>query len=172
MNAVEDSAEVTVRAATGDLQPVVERLAQLERHDLSEFRGTGPYADGRFHVGELPLFFTGPGRAAHLIHHGSRLAGFALTRRLDAATSLSAFFVVRALRRRRVGHRAALELLRRQPGPWAIAFQEDNPAAAPFWRKVATAAVGPAWHEERRPVLGHPELPPDVWLLFDTSGQR
>ncbi|RCV48774.1 GNAT family N-acetyltransferase [Marinitenerispora sediminis] len=151
---------------------MIERLAQLERHDLSEFRGTLPGPDGRYPFERLPLFFDEPGRRAYLVRHGSAPVGFALTRPLpDGATSIGAFFVVRALRRQGAGLAAALELLRRQAGAWAIAFQEENAGAARFWRRVATAAVGSAWREERRPVPGRPELPPDTWLLLATSGR-
>jgi predicted acetyltransferase len=160
---------VSVRLVTEDSRPVIERLAQLERHDLSEFRGYTPGADGMFAFDQLPLFFSEPDRRAYVIHYGTTLAGFTLTRGLpDGATSISAFFIVRALRRQAVGHQAALELLRLRPGPWAIAFQEQNAGAARFWRQLATAAVGSQWSEEQRPVPGKPWLPPDSWLLLDT----
>ncbi|MEV0412833.1 GNAT family N-acetyltransferase [Streptomyces sp. NPDC050448] len=165
---------LTLRAVTAELRPVVERLAQLYRHDMSEFLGHLPAADGTFGFGRLPLFFGGPGRQALLIQYGATPAGFVLTRETDeGATSISAFFVVRALRRRGVGRQAALELLRSQPGRWAIAFQEPNTGAARFWREVATEAVGPdAWHEEKRPV---PEpaagtVPQDNWIFLNTVG--
>ena len=79
--------------------------------------------------------------------------------------------MVRALRRKGVGHRAAREMLRLHPGPWAIAFQEENPKAARFWRQLATDAVGTAWREERRPVPppAPSHLPDDVWILLDTT---
>jgi len=60
-----------------------------------------------------------------------------------------------------------LDLLGRFRGRWEIAFQENNPAAALFWRAVATAAAGTAWAEELRPIPNKPESPPDVWLLLD-----
>ena len=147
---------------------IVERLAQLERHDLSEFRGTLPNADGTYEIPWLPLFFEDPERRAYLIHFEGALAGFALTRPLEGeATSITAFFIVRALRRMGVGHHAALKLLRQQPGRWGIAFQEANPGAARFWRRVATDAVGSDWVEEPRPVPGMPDSPPDIWIFLD-----
>ncbi|ADB30606.1 GCN5-related N-acetyltransferase [Kribbella flavida DSM 17836] len=164
---------VTVQEVGEEQRAVVERLGQLERHDLSEFRGYTPDADGIFCYERLPLFFSDPERRVYLIHHGATLAGFATTRPLpDGSTSIGAFFVVRALRRRTVGHRAALELLHHRPGRWSIAFQEENPGAARFWRRLATAAVGPAWTEEQRPVPGHPDHTPDTWLLLDTGAPR
>jgi predicted acetyltransferase len=170
-----DSLPVTVRTVGEDARPVIERLAQLYRHDLSEFLGYTPGPDGVFAIPWLASFFSEPDRRAYLIHHGPTLAGFALTRGLPhGATSLSAFFIVRALRRHGVGRRAAQMLLGLQPGPWAIAFQENNQGAARFWRQVATAVAGSAWREEQRPVppTAPAGLPPDTWLLLDTTLPR
>ncbi|MFK0258525.1 GNAT family N-acetyltransferase [Streptomyces sp. NPDC090445] len=176
MSSTTDStAPVTLRPAGAEHRPVVEQLAQLYRHDLSEFLGHLPAADGRFGFGSLPLFFDEPGREALLIRYGPAPAGFVLTRPLpEGATSISAFFVVRALRRRGVGRQAALQLLRSRPGAWAIAFQEANAGAARFWRGIATAAVGPAWHEETRPVPppAPANLPDDHWILLNTAADR
>ncbi|HEX6335870.1 MAG TPA: GNAT family N-acetyltransferase [Jiangellaceae bacterium] len=170
MNATSGLAPVMVREVGEESRAIVERLAQLERHDLSEFRGTVPNADGVYEIRWLPSFFEDPERRAYLIECDGALAGFALTRPLDGgATSLTAFFVVRALRRRGVGHRAALDLLRQRPGKWGIAFQEENPSAARFWRRVATDAVGSDWVEEPRPVPDKPDLPPDIWVFLDSS---
>ena len=58
-------------------------------------------------------------------------------------------------------------MLTRHPGPWAVAFQDANPAAVHFWRRVATEVAGDAWTEERRAVAGRPDLPPDVGISCD-----
>jgi predicted acetyltransferase len=76
------------------------------------------------------------------------------------------FFVVRAARRQRVGYRAAVELLHLHPGRWAIPFQEENPGAARFWRRLASEIAGSGWREERRPVPEKPQIPPDSWLFL------
>ncbi|MDK1476782.1 GNAT family N-acetyltransferase [Streptomyces sp. 549] len=173
---------VTLHPATGQhARRTVENLAQLYRHDLSEFTGQLPAADGTFRFGPLPSFFDAPDRRAYLIRAADQLAGFALTRRMDERvgpdgdqrTSLSAFFVVRALRGHGVGRRAALYLLSGRPGPWGIAYQEANPGAARFWRQVAADAAGTAWHAERRPSpSGAAGAAPDVWLLLDTANRH
>jgi len=164
---------VTIEVAGNELRPVIERLAQLERHDLSEFRGSMPDENGLFAYTRLPLFFGEPGYRAFVIRHGGDIAGFALTRvrAEDGATSIVSFFVVRALRRSGVGYRAALALLAERPGPWAIAYQEVNQGAARFWRRVVTAAVGSAWREVRVPVPAPApaDLPPDIWLHLDVE---
>jgi predicted acetyltransferase len=161
---------VTVREVGEERRALIERLGQLERHDLSEFRGYVPDADGVFEFDRLPLFFTEPDRHVYLIQHGTTPAGFATTRPLpDGSTSIGGFFVVRGLRKQKVGHRAALALLRQRPGRWSIAFQEKNAGAARFWRRLATTAVGSDWKEELRAVPDKPHLTPDTWILLDTS---
>lgn len=163
-------AAVTLREVGEEAREVVERLWQLDQHDMSEFWGGMPGPDGLYDSGRLDLAFSDPERRIYLIHYGGDLAGFTTTRPLpDGATSIVGFFVVRAVRRRSVGRRAALALLRQRPGRWAIAFQKANAGAARFWRRVATEAVGTDWREERRPVPGKPQLPPDHWVLLDTS---
>jgi predicted acetyltransferase len=146
-----------------------ERLWQLYRHDLSEFRGSMPDDEGMFKPGRFPSFFEDPDRCGYLIYGGEALAGFALIRGLAAEPRVvGEFFVVRAARRQRVGYEAASELLRLHPGRWEIAFQEENPGAARFWRRVATDVAGVAVKEERRPISGKPEITPDTWLLLST----
>jgi hypothetical protein len=69
-----------------------------------------------------------------------------------------------------VGRTAALRTLTRHGGRWEVAFQEENPGAARFWRRIAEDAVaelGADTREERRPVPGRPEVPPDTWIVLD-----
>ena len=80
------------------------------------------------------------------------------------------FFVVRALRRRGIGHEVIRRVLADQPGPWVIGFQDDNPGAREFWTAVATEAVGDAWTLEHHPVPGLPHLPPDSFIGFTVPG--
>ena len=152
-----------VRMSDAD-RPVAERLWQLYQHDMSEFRGSFPSADGLFKAGRLPSFFSDPERCGYLVRSASGVAGFVYVRGvLTEPRVMGEFFVVRA----GVGREAALAALRLHPGRWEIPFQEENPGAAAFWRRVATDLAGPAWSEERRPVLDKPHVPPDVWLMLD-----
>lgn len=145
---------------------LVERLWQLYSHDLSQFRGTHPDATGLFRAGRLPRYLDDPDRAVHVVVHEDRPAGFAMVRDVAGGGHvLGEFFVVRAARRLGVGREAALTVLRAHPGRWELAFQEENVAAARFWRRVATEA-GPH-REERRPVPEKPDVPPDTWLVLD-----
>jgi predicted acetyltransferase len=148
-------------------RPVVERLWQLYRHDLSEFRGSLPEVDGAFPTRSLSPFLEGdPDRRAHLFLRDGPV-GFALVSRTSSGARLmSEFFVVRAARRQGVGRAAVDALLALYPGAWEIPFQEENPAAARFWRHIAAEVARNGVHEERRPVPGKPQIPPDVWLSF------
>ncbi|MDO0929136.1 GNAT family N-acetyltransferase [Streptomyces sp. TG1A-8] len=159
--------DVSVRPATPEDRPAVERLWLMFRHDLSEFRGVLPAADGTFRNDRVGCAFAGPGWAPYLLTLGERPAGLAFVRGLDGpARVLNSFFVARGARRRGIGLRCAREVLVRHPGPWEIAFQHDNPAAVRFWPRVARELAGDAWTREQRPVPGRPELPPDVWISF------
>ena len=159
----------TLELVTPPLRPVVEALWQLYRHDLSEFRVMLPQADGRFTDGHLPAYLDDPDgdRCGYLVLLDGAPAGFVLLRGLRSEPRvLSEFFVVRAARRHGVGYAAATEVMRRYPGCWEVAFQEENPRAARFWRYLAAdLAAGPVT-EERRPVPDKPHLPPDTWLFL------
>lgn len=142
---------VSLRPAGDSLRPVIERLAQLEQHDMSDLAGYLPGPDGLFDVPRLARFFTQPDHDALLIYAGDAVAGFGLTRPFDdGSTFIHSFFVVRALRRQGVGLAAAVELLTSRRGRWSIAFLEANAAAARFWRQVATEVAGESWTEDRR----------------------
>lgn len=48
--------------------------------------------------------------------------------------------------------------------------------AAHFWRRVAgelaTELAGGEWTEEHRPVPDRPDLPPDLWISFNTRADE
>ncbi len=163
------SPPVSVRPVSGTERPILDRLWLMFRHDLSEFRSVLPNPDGTFRSDRMSAGLQEPGWAAYLFWSADRPVGLALVRALDEPVRvLNAFFVVRGLRRAGVGTDACREVLARHPGPWAIAFQDDNLAAVRFWRRLATAVAGPEWTEERRPVPGQADVPPDVWISFST----
>jgi predicted acetyltransferase len=167
--------ELTLRPVTDETRSVLERLWQLYRHDLSEFRGqhlpngfrgTLPDGEGAFAVRSLlPFAGDDPDRAAYLFWSGPSPVGFALVSGVAAGPRLmSEFFVVRGLRGHGIARAAARELFALHPGAWEIPFQEANIAAARFWRRLAASVCDDGVREERRPVPGKPEVPPDVWL--------
>jgi predicted acetyltransferase len=149
---------------------VLERLWQLYKHDLSEFRDSHPTAEGLFVTRRGLETIMDDGRhEALLVFHGERLAGFAIIGgRGDETRDVSEFFILRSQRRQHVGARVAASLLDRHHGEWRIAFQEANAAAAAFWRRVAHDAARGEVRESRRPVPERPEIAPDVWLSFST----
>ncbi|MEV0280532.1 GNAT family N-acetyltransferase [Streptomyces sp. NPDC050610] len=165
--------DVTIRRAGVADRPAVERLWLMFRHDLSEFDGLLPGADGTFpRNGWLDKAFCDPDWAPYLLTSGGSPAGFAFVRSLDAPTRvLNTFFVARGARRTGIGLRAVQEIVARHPGAWEVAFQDANVAAVRFWRRVATQIAGDAWSEQRRPIPGRPELTPDVWISFSVLGE-
>ncbi|MCB5911489.1 GNAT family N-acetyltransferase [Streptomyces pinistramenti] len=164
--------DVSVRRANAADRPVLERLWLMFRHDLSEFRGQLPYPDGTFRSDRVDDAFTGADWAPYLLTSGESPVGLAFVRSLTGPTRvLNSFFVVRGARRTGIGLRAARMVVAEHPGPWEIAFQDDNVTAVRFWRRVATEIAGDAWTEERRPVPGRPDLPPDVWVSFNVPAR-
>lgn len=152
---------VALRAAGAAHRTLVERLVQLEQHDLSALTGDLPDDDGLFPVA-LDRFFTDPGCAAYLIDDDGAPIGFALVRPVEGTAFVHSFFVVRSLRRRGVGAEAAAQLLATDAGSWTIAFLERYDAAARFWRDVV-ARTGCPWTEEQRELAGETF----VWLTLE-----
>jgi predicted acetyltransferase len=160
-----------LRPLTESDLPVIERLWQLYSHDMSAVRGTMPDTEGLYKPGRLPSYFDDPDRCGYLISFQDAPAGFAFVIGLLAgARRVGDFFVVRAVRRQRVGYRAARELITRYPGRWEIGFQGENTGAPEFWRRVASDTVGTAWHEELRPVPDKPHIPHDHYIVFESPG--
>ena len=160
---------VTLRPVeAADLQ-LVKRLWQLYRHDLSEFRGMLPDDTGLFTPGRLPSYLNNPDSCGYILYRDTGPVGFAFLSGLRIRPlRVSEFFVVRAVRRLGIGRDAARQLFARHPGNWEVAFQEENPGAAHFWRRFAAEICPAGYHEERRAVPGKPHVPPDIWLLLTT----
>jgi predicted acetyltransferase len=171
-NSANSEHDLTVRPAAPTDRPTVERLWLLFRHDLSEFGGQLPNPDGTFRSERLEAAFSGSEDwAAYLISLGARPVGFAFVRALTQPTRvLNSFFVVRGVRRSGIGLRAVRHVVARHPGRWTVAFQDDNPAAVRFWRRVGDALAPGEWKEERRPVPERAGLAPDVWISFRCPG--
>ena len=150
--------------------PVIERLWQLYQHDLSEFRHSSPDVEGMF-AGRIASYAGAvPGhRLAYVARLGDLPCGFALVRGLGGEQRvMGEFFVTRSARGRGIAASFARQVLERHPGRWAVPFQNENPRAAAFWRRLA-ADVLTQVSEETVPVPGKRHLPPDVWL---TGTQR
>jgi predicted acetyltransferase len=159
--------DVSVRPATADDRPTVDRLWLMFQHDLSGVWGQLPDANGAFRSERVDSAFSAAGWQPYLFERGERPVGFAFVRGLDGPVRvLNSFFVVRGARRSGTGLAAAREVVLRHPGPWEVAFQYDNAPAVRFWRRVATELAADAWSEETRPIPDRPELTPDAWISF------
>ena len=158
---------VVRRFDSGD-RVVMERLYLMFRHDLSEFQGQLPAADGSYRSDRLESALTGdPEWAGYIFHSGEHPIGYCLMRALQQPVRvLNSFFIVRPVRRGGVGMRAVREVLSNHPGPCQVAFQDNNLTAVRFWRRVAEAMSGDAWTEEHRPIPGKPDAPHDTWISF------
>ena len=158
---------VVRRAGEAD-RVVLERLWLMFRHDLSEFQGQLPRADGSYRSERLESVLAGdPDWAGYLFSNAESPVGFAFVRALmQPVRVLNSFFLVRPVRRQGFGLRAVQEVVAQHPGRWDVAFQENNATAVRFWRRVATELSGDAWSEERRPIPGKPDDAPDVWISF------
>ena len=157
-----------LRAAVAgpDQWPVVEQLWQLYQHDLSEFRHSAPGRDGRFAPARLTSYADGErgDRVTYLAWLGEVPCGFAMVRGVaGGARVMGEFFVTRSARGRGTAASFAGDVLRRHPGRWEIPFQEENPRAAAFWRRIAGDLLVDV-AEQPLEVPGKPHLPPDVWL--------
>lgn len=144
--------------------PLLERFWQLYQHDLSEFRHSAPDADGRFVDGHLAAYRERDDRAGYLARLGDVPCGFALVAGMGRDQRLMGeFFVTRSARGRGTAAAFAREVLTRHPGRWAIPFQNENPRAAAFWRRLAADVLDDV-AEKSFGVPGKPHLPHDVWL--------
>ena len=64
----------------------------------------------------------------------------------------------------------AEQVVRAHPGPWWIAFQEENERAARFWRRLGAEVLTGSSRGAPRPVPDKPYIPPDVWLRGSVGG--
>jgi predicted acetyltransferase/ADP-ribose pyrophosphatase YjhB (NUDIX family) len=144
--------------------PVVERLWQLYQHDLSEFRHSAPDPDGLFQARRLPGYRSGHDSLAYLARRGDVPCGFALVHGVSRERRLMGeFFVSRSARGRGLAAAFASDVMGRHPGRWVVPFQDENPRAAAFWRRLAADVLDDVT-EQTFAVPGKPHLPPDVWM--------
>jgi predicted acetyltransferase len=158
---------IELRELTSEEHEIAERFWQLFLHDLSEFRNSHPDEHGAFKRRHLePYLVPDSDRVAYLVYRSTRPVGIALVCGLSGEVrQFDQFFIVRSQRGTGVGQAAARETISRFPGRWEVAFQNENPSAANFWRRLA-AEVGTNVQERLQPVPNKPNIPPDVILSF------
>ena len=132
------------------------RLFELYLYDFSEMEHADVDEHGLFFPPALPFVerhWTEPGRHALLLRAAGKPAGFALLCEASPMPEsghrryLSAFFVMRAYRRRGYGSAMARALFARFPGPWQVLEVRDNPAAQAFWRRIIGETTGGRYEE-------------------------
>jgi predicted acetyltransferase len=165
---VETPLEVSLEVVTESDAAVLRNLLELYIHDMSEvFPGVEVGADGRFGYHKLPLYWSEPERCfAYLIRRAGKLAGFILATRGSPISEdpdvldIAEFFVLRGLRRARVGWSAAALLWGRLPGRWTVRVSEGNSGALPFWARAIAEYTGGQATWEPRPGT------PNAWRVF------
>ena len=127
------------------------RLFELYLYDFSEMEQADVDENGLYVPPAAPFVarhWTEPGKHACLLRVADKPAGFALLWESSPFPDssqrryLSAFFVMRAYRRRGYGEAMARELFARFPGPWQVLEVRANPGAQAFWRAVIAEATG------------------------------
>ncbi len=114
----------------------------LYLHDLSEFTDSlAVNAEGIFTYDGFDLYFEDSALTPLFIYSDGRLAGFALINRPpytppDVDRSIHEFFILRRLRGRGVGRRAAVQLFRTYPGRYIVGQLIKNVPAIGFWHSV------------------------------------
>lgn len=153
---------VTARLAESEDHLALRHLWLLFRHDMSRFSSTLPFADGTFRSEWLDAALrSDPGWRAWILTAGIHPIGFALVRAADQPVRiLNSFFLVAAARRAGLGLRFARAVVADDPGEWAVAYQEQNRAAAGFWERV-TAEFEPS-RSESAGAGGQT----DIWIEF------
>jgi predicted acetyltransferase len=148
--------DVVLQAVSEADKPVLARLLELYRHDLSEFRPYELSAHGTFGYRYLDVYFLDDDRRADFVTVDGELAGFVMTRHLGSRTStIGEFFIVRRWRRRGVGREVAHQLFARSPGHWLVSFDDGNAAGRAFWPQVCSAVAFGTVDTRAKP--------PDAW---------
>lgn len=164
---------LSIRVVGDDEWELVAWLWQAYRSDMAPIVNGLPYADGRYSHAPLDIY-PAPDRTGYVAwqpHPNTDTdapVGFALVSGVgEQRRHMDAFWTAPVARRGGLGTRLAAYVVAQHPGPWTIAFQDDNHAATAFWRRVAADHFGPegeTWTEELRPVPGKPGVPPDHWI--------
>jgi predicted acetyltransferase len=165
-----------VERASVDERDVVDRLLQLCLHDYSSHDPFPIGDDGRFDYRWRDLYWSSPRRQPYLLRLENQLAGFVLVRSPEEDElgvwnwQIAEFFVLRALRSKKVGTVAALALLRSKPGVWEVSYDITNVPARHFWASIArsfdpTATLSAADAGRERYLLRNREEEDDQALL-------
>jgi predicted acetyltransferase len=146
---------ISLTPATKVERPALVNLMQLYIYDWSEVRPLDVAADGRFADYPLDAYWEDDWRHPLLLRVDGQLAGFALVSEQSRLTGardvfdMAEFFVMRRYRRQGVGLAAASAAFDRFKGPWEVRQQDENVAAAAFWRSAIGRYTGGRFREVR-----------------------
>jgi predicted acetyltransferase len=160
------SRTLRISIATEADRPVLEQLWTMFRHEMSAYSDALPDERGQFRQERLDKALGDSAWRGYVIRLDAAPAGLCIIRDIGSPEPvINSFFLVNAARRHGYGRAAIRTITSAHPGPWAVAFQEANAAAAAFWRAIAAEADA-EWASTREPVPGHADLPADVWIRF------
>lgn len=146
---------VALEPITEQRLPTLDNLFELYTYDFSEFVPLELGRSGRFGISPGDAWCTRDDHSGYLIHCGTSLVGFALVRAGSRVTGapdvmdVAEFFILRGVRRRGIGMRAAHALFGRFDRAWEVRVRQANVAALGFWCRAAEA-----WSQQ--PVAIHP----------------
>jgi predicted acetyltransferase len=152
-----------------EADPILRNLYQLYIHDMSEWLGLEPGADGRFDFDTGVLWRADS--AVFLARAAGSLAGFGVVASAkpwlgrEDARDVKDLFVLRRHRQQGVGRALAQHLWRQFPAEWLVRILATNRPALPFWRATVRAFCGDAFEESLAQSRGRDW----VHLRFDSS---
>lgn len=134
-----------LRAVSNDDRATLDRLMQFYMYDFSEIVDLDFDDTGVFPSELLSRFLPDSDSRAWLIESENSLAGFVLVSACTELTNgktgslIKDFFVMRAHRRKQIGHRAAHKVFKMHPGNWDVRVMKANIRAVEFWRSTINA---------------------------------
>jgi predicted acetyltransferase len=139
---------VEIIPALPEQEPILGNMLELYAHDFSEFIDLKLGADGRFGYKHLPLYWKESNRYPFLITADGHFAGFVFVRRGSEISNdadvwdMAEFFIVRGLRRLRLGMTGAQAIWKKFPGEWEVRVIDRNQKAMEFWRRAINEFLG------------------------------
>ncbi|MDB4987429.1 MAG: hypothetical protein JWN04_2607 [Myxococcaceae bacterium] len=144
----EELAAVVLEPIAQAQSPILLNLVELYAHDFSEHVPLELKPSGRFDVPLGDSWWTAEGHHPFFIRWNEKLVGFALVRRgsrISGAADVmdvAEFFVVRGVRRKKIGASVAHALFKAFPGRWELRVRQTNVAALKFWSRAVEAWSG------------------------------
>ena len=134
---------LAVTRASVEERPIVDRLLQLCLHDYTSHNHIQIGDDGLFEYRWRDLYWSSPRRHPYLLRFEGKLAGFVFVRSREEDEvgewdwQISEFFILRALRKRRIGSMSAQAVLLSRAGLWEVSYDASNVPAQRFWASIA-----------------------------------